>query len=313
MGPHGLWRTCLAALLALPPAQAPRDRAYDPTSAYEARVIEGFTVLVNRRLLGAPEEAREALGELGAQLKEVVRVVPPAPLARLREVRIWVERAARPDKAAEFHPSEAWLRDNGYNPEKAGGVEIANARNFVAWSRSAQPWAAFHELAHAYHFRVLGAGDAAVLDAYRGAMTGHLYDSVAYVLGGRRRAYAAVNAKEYFAELSEAYLGRNDFFPFDRAELKAHDPAGFRLMERVWGPPRDAQGFDARPPHQAGRRRARFARLNPPRRPSCSGRGAAGRRRGSRSRWRRPRCNAPRPRSCCPAIRRSGRGGSGGR
>ena len=167
--------------------------------------------------------------------------MPAGPLAELRKVRFWFEWSNRPGGAAEFHPSEAWLRENGYNPEKAGNVEIADARNFLDWSRADQPLAAFHELAHAYHFRVLGAEDAGVREAYKNAMDKGLYESVKYVRGGRRKAYATENEKEYFAEISEAYFGRNDFYPFQRAELKAHDPVGFRLMERVWGPPRDAK------------------------------------------------------------------------
>ena len=49
--------------------------------------------------------------------------------------------------------------------------------------------------------------------------------------------YALTNAKEYFAELSEAYFGRNDFYPFTRKELEKHDPAGYRLMRETWGNP----------------------------------------------------------------------------
>ena len=52
--------------------------------------------------------------------------------------------------------------------------------------------------------------------------------------GSTRRAYALTNRMEYFAELSEAYLGVNDFQPFDRAELQRYDPQGFALMEKVW-------------------------------------------------------------------------------
>jgi Mlc titration factor MtfA (ptsG expression regulator) len=48
------------------------------------------------------------------------------------------------------------------------------------------------------------------------------------------RAYAMSNAKEYFAESSEAYFGRNDFYPFTRAELKEHDPQMYDLLERLW-------------------------------------------------------------------------------
>jgi hypothetical protein len=49
------------------------------------------------------------------------------------------------------------------------------------------------------------------------------------------------NPKEYFAELSEAYFGKNDFYPFVRGELKVHDPVGYRLMEEAWGKLRDGK------------------------------------------------------------------------
>ncbi|WCL48987.1 hypothetical protein [Leptospira sp. GIMC2001] len=42
------------------------------------------------------------------------------------------------------------------------------------------------------------------------------------------------NLSEYFAELSEAYLGKNDYFPFARSDLKKFDIEGFKLMEEAW-------------------------------------------------------------------------------
>lgn len=236
--PLGLTGAVINPLLLLAAAAPVAERPFDPTSAYEVRTVQKFTVLVNRRLLGHEREAAEVLDELESQLKNVAAVVPVKPLAQLRKVRFWVEWDAQPDKAAEFHPSVDWLREHGYNPEKAGCVEIANARNFVKWSHGEQPWAALHELAHSYHFRVLGEDHDGVLKAYRQAMARKLYDSVRYVNGGEKRAYAASNPKEYFAELSEGYFGKNDFYPFTRDELKQHDPAGYRLMQQVWGQPR---------------------------------------------------------------------------
>ena len=54
--------------------------------------------------------------------------------------------------------------------------------------------------------------------------------------GGRRvRHYALTNHKEYFAEATEAYLYRNDFYPFVRAELQQVDPGGHALLESIWG------------------------------------------------------------------------------
>jgi dipeptidyl-peptidase-4 len=50
--------------------------------------------------------------------------------------------------------------------------------------------------------------------------------------------YGLNNHKEYFAEGTEAYLYRNDFYPFVRAELKEYDPQLHQLLEKVWGPAR---------------------------------------------------------------------------
>ena len=66
-----------------------------------------------------------------------------------------------------------------------------------------------------------------------------LYQSIAHVYGGTRKAYAATNYKEYFADLTEAYFGKNDFFPFTGADLKQYDPTGYQLMQEAWGQPRD--------------------------------------------------------------------------
>ena len=42
------------------------------------------------------------------------------------------------------------------------------------------------------------------------------------------------NHMEYFAESSESFFARNDFFPFNRAELHQHDPQMEQLLERLW-------------------------------------------------------------------------------
>jgi hypothetical protein len=211
----------------------------DPTSAYAKRSVEGFTVLVNRRVLEHKKEAAEALTEVDAQLGRIARVVPLKPLAKLRKVRIWLEWASDPEALTVFHPSAQWLRENGYNPAKAGGIVVGNALKFIECSRDDQPWALMHEMAHAYQFLVLGEDHPAAQKAYRKAMDAGLYESVAHVHGGKRKAYAATNYKEYFAELTEAYFGKNDFFPFNRADLKKYDPTGYQLMQEVWGQPSD--------------------------------------------------------------------------
>lgn len=46
---------------------------------------------------------------------------------------------------------------------------------------------------------------------------------------------ATTDAESYFAEITEAYLGTNNFYPFDIEELKRHDQEGFNLLEKIWG------------------------------------------------------------------------------
>ena len=222
-------------MLAGPAATLAQDRTFDPQSAYQEQSIHGFSVLVNAQVLAQARAAAEVRAELARQFGEAIEVVPPGAVSALRKVRIWVEWSRRPDAGAEFHVSRRWLEQNGYNPAKAGGIEISNSLNFVSWSRAEQPCMVLHELAHAYHFLVLGESHPEITAAYRHAVEHRFYESVDYVGGGKRRAYALVNEKEYFAELSEAYFGRNDYYPFTRAELQQYDPVGYALVQRLWG------------------------------------------------------------------------------
>jgi hypothetical protein len=205
--------------------------------SYETRQIEGWTVLVNAEFLESqPGLADRALKLLRSQLRQVVRAVPPAAVEKLKSIRIWVEENEPHNLCMTYHPNPQWLREHAMDPKKAKCVEVANVRNFLKWTRE-QKWMVLHELAHGYHnqFVVDGFENKGVKDAYGRAMKSGLYDSVMRVDGSRKKAYAATNHKEYFAELSEAYFGTNDFFPFDRAELRRHDPAGYEVVERLWG------------------------------------------------------------------------------
>ena len=134
---------------------------------------------------------------------------------------------------AEIQRACEWLAKNGFNPEKAKGVEIGNAARFLKTALD-QPSMVLHELAHAYHDRVLGFGHAGLLEAYREAKKAGAYESVLRIGGARERHYALTDPQEYFAEGTEAFFGTNDFYPFVRAELRVHDPKLFRLLEELW-------------------------------------------------------------------------------
>jgi hypothetical protein len=208
---------------------------YLPTSNYKIIKINGFTARINPEVLSHDKECNEALKELKTQLDNICQVMPSRHLVYLKQVQIWIEWRSRVVGAAEFHPSVEWLTANGYNPEKAGSIEISNTNNFVQWSRTDQPWMIMHEMSHAYHSIVLSYKFQDIGLAYKNAVDLKLYEDVPYIKGGKQRAYAMNDSKEYFAELSEAYFGKNDFFPFTNSELAMHDRLGYQLMVKVWG------------------------------------------------------------------------------
>ncbi|MCS7306436.1 MAG: hypothetical protein NZ602_15175 [Thermoguttaceae bacterium] len=220
-----------------PDTPIPDRNTYTPTSEYEPMTREGWQVLVWKGLLrNHPEIAQQTLKLLDYQLLQIRRTLPAAAVQMLQKVRIWVEWEEGHHPCMAYHPSAGWLREHGMNPDKAKCVEIAHARNFLAWTKD-QPWMVLHELAHAYHDQFLPSGynNPEIKAVYEAAMKAGLYQKVLFIRGGRRQAYAARNPMEYFAELTEAYFGTNDFYPFVQGELREYDPAGFSLIEKLWG------------------------------------------------------------------------------
>ena len=87
-------------------------------------------------------------------------------------------------------------------------MEVANARNFLNWTRQ-QPWMVLHELAHAYHHQFLKEGfgnpDVAAAFRLRNPVEGVRERAPFRRQGGG--AYALTDPQEYFAEGSEAFFG----------------------------------------------------------------------------------------------------------
>jgi hypothetical protein len=219
-----------------PQAPAAQKTRYDARDRYTDRHVQGWKILVNKRLLA--DEHRRLRGDvlrlLEDHLYRITRAVPDKALVRLRAIPIWVELAEPHHPCMCYHVSRDWLREHGMNPDKAGAVEIANARTFLKWTHE-QPSMVLHELAHGYHDQVLGFDNAEVRACYDHARAAKLYESVLHFDGKKVRAYALTNEREYFAEASEAYFGTNDFYPFVRAELKEYDSTAYALLEKVWG------------------------------------------------------------------------------
>jgi len=208
-----------------------------PTS-HTIRQIEGWTVYVDDRLLtGEDKELGErAMGLLSEHLRKIAATLPKDKVARLRGVHIWLDRTHGGLKSAQYHPSKSWLKSNGYDEALARCVHIPDAAGFASPRlQHNQPWMVLHELAHAYHDQVLGFEEPRIAAAWKKFVEGGKYESVRHVSGKMVRHYGLTDQKEFFAEMSESYFGKNDFFPFDAVELKREEPEIFQLLEDIWG------------------------------------------------------------------------------
>jgi Carbohydrate esterase, sialic acid-specific acetylesterase len=223
-----------------------------PTSASQAVerqtiTIDGWTVKISDELLDKHKVATDrALELLTHQLQEIVRVVPATAVAELQKVPLWFSpEYPKVQPRAEYHPGAGWLRDNQRDPAMEKGVEFTNVHIFERETKR-MPNFALHELAHAYHDRVLSNGfdNIAIQAAFENAKARGLYDLVEQRFGDGRsatvQAYAIKNAMEYFAECSEAFFSTNDFFPFTREQLAKHDPQMFTLLKTLWGEPAES-------------------------------------------------------------------------
>ena len=207
---------------------------HHPTAAYTKLQHGGFTIYVSPDAKKNPISTDPALKMMREAITQFSKLVPKSSLITLRKAPIWVEHLNPGVTSCCFHESVDWLRENGFNTDKAKAGEVGSPINYVNWTKLNQPFQLFHEFAHAYHSIRLGFEDPTVKAAYQAAVDSKKYEAVKYNLGGNKRAYALNNQMEYFAELSEAYFGVNDFYPFTRAELKSFDPKGYAMIEWAW-------------------------------------------------------------------------------
>lgn len=147
-----------------------------------------------------------------------------------------------------FHPQKDWLEENHMDCEKCECVEIYCAKEYLddcrLWGRAG---VLVHEFSHAYHHKLTEGGydNPEIKECYDKAMEDRLYDWVKVhgSQGPMAKAYACNNCMEYFAELSAAFLGQpnlhseeefNKWYPFNRRQIKEHDPRAYELLKKVW-------------------------------------------------------------------------------
>ncbi|MFT4546457.1 MAG: hypothetical protein ACI8XO_002176 [Verrucomicrobiales bacterium] len=225
--------TSICCVSAKDEKKAPGVR-FDPI----VKKMEGWTVHVEPALLEGEHaaEGAKALRMLGDHLNRIVLLMNKSQLAKLQTCEIWIERHHPTLSNMQYHPGVAWLKQNGHDLRLVKKVHITRAAALLDRSQLLKhPAVVLHELAHAYHDQILGFEEKQINQTWKEAMDEKLYDRVLLFNGRLVKHYATTNPKEYFAESTEAYFYRNDFYPFVRAELQIHDPRMHAQMVRVWG------------------------------------------------------------------------------
>lgn len=228
---------CLGALLtqgtvqSAEPARKPR---FDPV----LKNIEGWKVDVDPSLLEGKhqKEGAIALQMLANHLQRIKVLVPQPQLGKLQTIGIWIERAHPVLGNMQYHPGARWLKDHGHDPRLVKKVHITHASALLSRQQMLKhPAVILHELAHGYHDQILGFEHPDVKQAYDRAMAAGKYQQVLLYTGRMVKHYGTTNHKEYFAEATEAYFYRNDFYPFVAGELKQYDPFVYELFGKIWG------------------------------------------------------------------------------
>jgi hypothetical protein len=219
----------------------PKDKSEPakPTS-HTIKKLEGWAIRVDDRLLKAPdaELGAKALRVLEVKLGDIKAVVSADKLKKLQAVTIVLDLTHGNLDTMQYHPDAGWLKENGYSTDLAKCVHLPRAAELTTLELvNEQPWVILHELAHAYHDQVLGFDEPRIKAAYEKYKKSGSGEKVLRYDGTRGKHYALTDPMEFFAEMTEAYFGANDFFPFNRAELKESEPEIYELLTHVWDAP----------------------------------------------------------------------------
>ena len=227
-------------LLALSSFAHAKTESTDATPKFPKPIvekIEGWTIELDPALK-APDQRKflqDVKKAMANHLQRIVYILPAEKTKALRKLPIRIDLEHKLTNM-QYHPSKKWLIANGHDPSLEKRVHIPRAHSLLArgtWAK--HPYVILHELAHAYHDQVLSFDHPEILKAYNRSEKAGIYERVLLYRGGKTRHYARTNHKEFFAEMTESYLGVNDFYPFVRGELKEHDPETFALMAKIWG------------------------------------------------------------------------------
>jgi dipeptidyl-peptidase-4 len=230
----------LLSIVALPVQAGEKPKKGTPGVRFDPvlKTIEGWTVHVDPAMLKG-EHAKagsRALKMLGNHLQRITIFMPEEQLKTMQTLEIWIEHHHPTLGNMQYHPGARWLSDHRHDPRLLKKVHIPRAAALLSRQQILKhPAVILHELAHSYHDQILGFDHPKVEDAFNRAMAAGKYKEVLLYTGRTVKHYGTTNAKEFFAEGTEAYFYRNDFYPFVAAELEIYDPFFFEVLKEIWG------------------------------------------------------------------------------
>ncbi len=205
---------------------------------YATEKIGGFTLFLHPEIKNHEKEFKTSPMEvLNLELKMLGQILNKKALAKVQTLPFWVEWDETPEGANTGGGTViAYYLSTDLRMTRIKGEHLLRAKTITLCSLKTltklhQPGidtgkcVLLHEVAHAVHDQLIGFENPEIKLAFSQAMSRKLYQPGLYMTS---------SSKEFFAELTCAYLDRLDYFPRNRSDLKKHDSATFKLLERIW-------------------------------------------------------------------------------
>ncbi|HEY9793599.1 MAG TPA: hypothetical protein V6D22_24585 [Candidatus Obscuribacterales bacterium] len=194
----------------------------------------------NQLLRDNPAIAEKAVSRLNENARAALSLLPEQYRAELRQIPFYVlygpkSRGGGHANGLEYFGFGAPHYSAGVDERWSNCIVVYCAENYANLSDLWALKAVMHEYGHAHQLLHWKERQPDIYQAWQNAVKSGLYCNVKGSDGSTiPRAYALKNQLEYFAELTCMYEGTCDYFPFNRNELKAYDPQGYRMIQLMW-------------------------------------------------------------------------------
>lgn len=221
----------------------------EPQREYQSFSTNGWAIDVEKQLItDDPRLAEKTISRLALKLNEVLKMLPADSREKMKNRKIFLMYGPKAkndgrDNGAEYFQPRAVKHFKDMDTRWGGAVVVYCAKNYDRLSDLWSKKVLLHELAHAYHLEQWPENQPDICAAYKNAMDKKLYHDIKDRKGKTHATvYAVQNPLEYFAELSCMYFSGCDYPPYNREELKAYDPEGYAMIQKLWAEKKEKEG-----------------------------------------------------------------------